>query len=403
MNIVYIAPEIPGLSSTFVYNEIFVLTRNGENVLPYTIHKNIANPQTESLRKLKAETRRLYGQGLWSCVKGNLFCLLTYRTQYLKTFVRATGDALINLSRPQIMLGIFYRFFIAGSLAKDIHNRSVDHIHAHFVHFPGDIAMYAGGITSIPFSLTAHANDIFCNFWLLKQKTRRAAFIATISEYNKRYLAELGCDVSKVEIVRCGVSYPELPAESNTESTGNRIGFIGRLVEKKGLELLIRACAVLRDEKFPFVLEVVGGGPLEAKMKELTEQLGLGDSISFLGGLPNDQVMPWLASLDAFVLPCVEDSDGDVDGIPVALMEAMVLKVPVISTRLSGIPELVVDNDTGLLANPNDVEGLARRIQLLFTQEELRESCIENAFKHVTTEFDAAKNALRLLALFRRD
>jgi glycosyltransferase involved in cell wall biosynthesis len=404
MKIAYIAPEIPGLSSTFVYNEIFALEDMGAEILPYTIHSNIENPATNELKQLKDKTQKLYGQSPLTLLKKNLSSLLNHPVKYVTTLAKAITDSCCYLSKPKIAIGILYRFTVGAALANDIHNKNVDHIHVHFAHFPADIAMYSSSISAIPFSITAHANDIFSNFWLLKQKVHRANFIATISDYNKQYLSDKGCDTRKINIIRCGAIKADYTAPRTTEVTPTpiKLGFMGRIVEKKGLETLIKACAILREKHTSFTLEVVGNGPLLDKLIQLTKTLNLIENITFHGSLDNDKAIPWIKTLDMFILPCVKDKQGDIDGIPVALMEAMMCKVPVISTRISGIPELIIDKKTGLLAQPGSSKELAEKILILANSKELRNTLTNNAYAHVTSEFNIANNVEKLYCLFRQ-
>jgi colanic acid/amylovoran biosynthesis glycosyltransferase len=158
----------------------------------------------------------------------------------------------------------------------------------------------------------------------------------------------------------------------------------------------------LREKHTSFTLEVVGNGPLLDKLIQLTKTLNLIENITFHGSLDNDKAIPWIKTLDMFILPCVKDKQGDIDGIPVALMEAMMCKVPVISTRISGIPELIIDKKTGLLAQPGSSKELAEKILILANSKELRNTLTNNAYAHVTSEFNIANNVEKLYCLFRQ-
>jgi glycosyltransferase involved in cell wall biosynthesis len=219
--------------------------------------------------------------------------------------------------------------------------------------------------------------------------------MATISEYNRDYLKELQCDTKKINIVRCGVEDFNTPT-TKKETKKHKIGFIGRLVEKKGLEYLIKACPILIESGLDFQIEIIGDGPLMQPLQKLANDLNVSDWINFHGSVDNQKTISWLSSLDAFVLPCVKDSDNDMDGIPVALMEAMIARVPVVSTKVSGIPELIIHNKTGLLAKPRDAQDLAAQIIYLFNNKETNDEILNTAHQHVINEFNIDKNALRL-------
>ena len=166
MRIAYIAPELPGLSSTFVYKEIFALEKLGLEVIPFSIHNNLTNPQEAALANLKDRTEILYARKTSRIFKDNFYSLLTSPLRYLSCLFMCIFDALENITNPRVGVGILFRFFVAGSLAKDLGHAKVQHVHAHFAHFPTDIAMYTSYLIKIPFSFTAHANDIFANLIL---------------------------------------------------------------------------------------------------------------------------------------------------------------------------------------------------------------------------------------------
>jgi glycosyltransferase involved in cell wall biosynthesis len=169
------------------------------------------------------------------------------------------------------------------------------------------------------------------------------------------------------------------------------------MVEKKGMDVLLRALAELRDKSYRIELSIAGDGPLRHELEQLAKDLGLSESVQFIGNLAHHQVKEWMHDLDAFVLACKQDANGDMDGIPVVLMEAMSQSVPVISTRLSGIPELVLDGKTGLLAEPADPDDLATRVDQLLSSTKLRDDLAAAARSHVESEFGQEVNLDRLL------
>ena len=173
-------------------------------------------------------------------------------------------------------------------------------------------------------------------------------------------------------------------------------------MEKKGVAHTLRAIAALRQQGQAVHLSIAGNGPLRASLEQLSVDLQLSDAVEFIGDIAHDRVADWLAGLDVFVLACCEDSKGDRDGIPVALMEAMQLGVPVVSTALSGIPELVVHRQTGLLAEPGDPASLARQLAALLDSAELRGDLGKAGRQHVSGEFGKDTNIARLVHYFPR-
>jgi len=252
-------------------------------------------------------------------------------------------------------------------------------------------------MAGISFSVMAHANDIFERGFLLREKAERSKKFLTISEHNLNYLRKLGLPEEKLAVVRCGVSFlrpSEWPLAE--QKPVYRIGTLGRLVEKKGVDDLLRAIAGLANVH----LSIAGDGPLREELEALARELGITAQVEFVGSLSHRAVAEWLAGLDAFVLACKQDRNGDMDGIPVVLMEAMSQGIPVISTRLSGIPELVIDGQTGLLAEPDNPEDLRRVIGRMLESAELRTVLSSEGAAHVQAEFGQDVNIARLLEHF---
>lgn len=404
MKIAYLAPELPALSATFVYNEILQLEALGVQVVPFSVHRPSSVVNELKVKSLAERTVNLYAQSKLRVLKDNLFCVIKRPTCYFKTLFMLMQDVWRVGLFSRTGLGLVYRFFFASSLARQLLANDCDHLHVHFAHIPTDIAMYASSLSSIPFSVTAHANDIYERAWLLNEKIERSAFFATISVFNKRYLEEKGGNAAKICIVRCGVDPAQFSKRTAPlEHEKMTVGAIGRLVDKKGFDTLIKAVAILKAQGKAIELQIAGSGPLTNKLQTLAVGLGLSSQeVTFLGAIPHAQVASFIKSLDAFVLPCKQDKNGDIDGIPVVLMEAMLLGVPVISTKLSGIPELVINGETGLLVSPNNEQELAAGIITLMNASDLKQCLIVNAISKVKEEFSLKKNAGRLKAMFNQ-
>jgi len=401
MKIAYLAPEIPALSATFVYNEILELSKQGVAVKPFSVHRPGHIASEVFLNELRGNVFHLYETPKSQVLLHNLIMFFTHPVGYIKALGRLISDVFRQRVFSRSALGLCYRFFYAATLAKQLQQNNIQHLHVHFAHIPTDIAMYAAPMANIGFSVQAHANDLFERGWLLKQKVARSSFFATISEFNQRFLENLHADSKKIKIVRCGVDQswqpPIKPLEQNEIFT---IGTVGRLVEKKGIDTLIDAISKLVKDDRKICLKIAGNGPLEAELKQQAKRLNLGvDKIAFLGALPHDQVAEFIAGLDVFVLPCKQDSQGDMDGIPVVLMEAMLCGVPVISTELSGIPELVINHISGLTVQPDNDEELSKAIYKLMESSDTRLHLIAGGKQRVEDEFLLNKNVAKLLNL----
>lgn len=402
MKIAYLAPEIPALSATFVYNEILQLEQLGTEVLPFSVHKPFSAVADPHLEDLKQKVIHVYEYSKLSVLWSHLLMLVKSPFRYLATIGLLLSDMLNQGVFSRNTLGLIFRFFYAGGVAKDLTQNQCQHLHVHFAHVPTDIAMYAASLSGISFSVMAHANDLFERGWLLPQKVARCAFFATISEFNIRFLADRGVETSKVCIVRCGVNSEQFTQRNNfVANLPIKIGVVGRLVEKKGIDTLIKAVVLLKEQGLAIELLIAGSGPLENELSNLTKESHLTqDEVKFLGAISHSQVAEFITSLDAFVLPCKQDENGDMDGIPVVLMEAMLSAVPVISTYLSGIPELVVNGETGLLIQPDDEHALAAAIAILNRDQSLKNSMICQAIAKVKNEFSLAGNTESLNKMF---
>ena len=403
MRIAYLAPEIPALSATFVYHEILALEEKGFDVLPISVHPPASPATEESARNLAAQTILLYPQGIATFLLSAVRCKLRHPGRYLVTALSLLSDMVSLGFFSRGAAALLYRFLAATRLALILEQHGCRHLHVHFAHVPTDIGMYAARLAGITFSFTSHANDLFERGWLLREKVARAAVAVTISDYNRRFLISQGADGAKIVIVRCGVDARRFPKESPLRSQEGKIpviGSLGRLVEKKGFDTLIAAAGILAESGENFRMEIIGDGPLLAELQAESERLGLPDNVAFFGPVANDLVPAWLGGLDLFVLACRMDSNGDMDGIPVALMEAMAAGVPVISTTVSAIPELIEPGISGLSVPPAEPRLLADAIRNMLVSDDLRRCCSAGGKLKIAAEFSEQGNIHRLSQLF---
>jgi colanic acid/amylovoran biosynthesis glycosyltransferase len=276
-----------------------------------------------------------------------------------------------------------------------------DVIHVHFVDRAATIALVAARLLRVPFSVTAHARDIFEQPVLLPEKLGAAAFVVTVSDFNREHLVR----VARVPSDRLHVLHPwvervEADVGSRRSSPDRfRILSVGRLVEKKGHDVLIEACRRLVDRGCPIECEIVGDGPLRPELESRIARLGLGSVVRLAGPLSHADVELRLREADVFVLACRVGRDGDRDGMPVAIAEAMATGLPVVSTRIGGIEELVRDG-TGLLVPPDDPDALANTIgQLVEAGAETRERMGLAGREVVAADFTVPGGVARLAGL----
>jgi colanic acid/amylovoran biosynthesis glycosyltransferase len=402
IKIAYIAPEIPALSATFVTTEILQLEKLGFSVLPISVHRPGVLASGPAEDELAQRTHYLYETQTAALLRESISLFLHEPRRFFAAQLMAIGDACSPGLNLHTRLGLLYRFMAAGKLARFLAEAGCRHLHAHFAHIPADLAMYAARLAGLSFSFTCHANDLFQRGWLLRQKVARARFTVAISDYNRQFLASRGAAQEKIDVIHCGVDCSRFsPDFSPRHNAVPRIGTLGRLVEKKGVDVLLRACSLLKDRGVAFRLEIAGDGPDRPMLDALRVKLGIADSVEFLGGLTHSRVADWMKGLDLFVLACRRDSSGDMDGIPVVLMEAMAGGTAVVSTRITGIPELISDTTCGLIAAPDDPGDLARAIGQVLIDTALRDRFRRAAVERVAREFNLVKSVERLSLLFK--
>jgi glycosyltransferase involved in cell wall biosynthesis len=402
--IAYLSQEIPSLSATFVYGEILELQNQNLKIIPISIeYPNLLDSGLDPIFKtLLAETSFIYKRPFIRVIQDNITLLLKTPGLYLVTLGMMLQDVvslgIFNLTA----LKLIYQFSQSSLVVKILLEQQCEHLHIHFAYVPTQVGMYAAAIAQIPFSFTAHANDLFERCYLINQKAERAKFVATISEYNYNFLKTRIKDVNKVKVVHCGIDLNTYQfVEKRAFSEKIVIKSLGRFVEKKGMDTLILAANELRKREIDFIIELGGSGQLNSALIELVNQYSLESQIIFAGAIPHHQVSAWLQTADLFVLACKQDCNGDQDGIPVVLMEAMALGIPVISTTISGIPELIQDGVSGFLAIPDDPLSLADEIcKALNPQNDILK--ISQVARSVIVESFNIKNTTKqLLSLFQ--
>jgi colanic acid/amylovoran biosynthesis glycosyltransferase len=305
--------------------------------------------------------------------------------------------------KPGRLLRALIACAAAAAHARTMRRLDVDHIHAHFATYPALAAWLAGRLLDVPYSFTAHAHDIYVDQLHLATLSRGAKAIAAISEFNRSFLAPyVGDAQTPVDLVRCGVipsAYAFRPRSLPVEGPVRAI-CVATLNELKGHAILLDALAGGGPELERLELDLVGSGPLEAPLREQVKRLGLERRVRFHGTRSEDEVADMLDRADLFVLASVVAGNGRMDGIPVALMEALATGLPVVASRLSGIPELVRDGETGLLAQPGDAADLARALRRVLSDPEAAMTRALAGRRLIEQEFDIERSADCMLALF---
>lgn len=386
MRIVYIVSLFPCWSETFIVREINQLMRLG-------VHIDIISLKPHSERLVHADAAELLPRVTYAADNGG------------RAFVAAFAQPIMSLREIQrIVCGLWLSpealvktlvvwWRTLGSLSA-VRAMQPQHVHAHWATYPSTAALILSERLGLPFSFTAHAHDIFVNDHLISAKLRAARFTVTISQFNLRYLADrFGADaIAGLKVIHCGVAPVRLERLAASQ-TPPLILAVGRLDPIKGFRYLIEACAELRRRGLSFRCAVIGDGPLRAELQTQITRLGLDDCVELTGARDQASVRAALQRAAVFVAPAVVAASGDRDGIPVALIEAMAAGVPVVSTAVSGIPELIEHERSGLLADAGDASGLARCIERIFCDPKLAASLADGARHKVATEFNLAEQA----------
>ena len=397
--IAYIMSRFPHLPETFILREMIALEQLGRQIELYPL---IIQPQT----LIHKETRPWIARAQYvpwlsrDVLMVNFHFAVSHPSQYFSLLWRTFWE---NLDTPKFLLRTLILFPRAVWMAKKFKEDGISHIHAHYATHPAFVAWAINQLTGFPYSLTVHAHDIFVDKPMLATKLRNATFIASISEFNRDYLIKLlGPWVrEKIRIVRCGID-PAYYSYGKNISDDKQLDIIsvGSLQPYKGFIFLIEACAQLRDLGIPFQCRIVGGGDLRPMLEQAIEKNKLEELVKLVGPRTQDEVSQLLPTANCYVQPSIITSSGKMEGIPVALMEAMVSGVPVIATSISGIPELVKEGDTGWLVPPEDVHALVGALEKVFGNHAEARKRAERGRKWVLEEFELATNVRKLNSIF---
>ncbi|MEJ5299872.1 MAG: glycosyltransferase family 4 protein [Thermodesulforhabdaceae bacterium] len=395
----------PRISETFISNEILHLERSGIDIAIFSLRQPRESFAHKHVKQIRAPVTYLpeYILPSWKTLfRANFRYFLSYPYRYLRSFSNAL-KASIAISSP--LTPTVRHFLQAGYLVQhDLFRKNIAHIHAHFAHTPTSVALYASELTGISFSFTAHAKDIYTSHPAkLMRKIARARFIITCTEYNRQYLLSLAEGLSTpIYTIYHGIDLSRFEfGPDHLPSPPFRILSVGRLVKKKGYDDLLKALRILKTQQIPFEFFHVGDGDLREQIHKMAGDLGLLDNVHFLGTLTHEDLIPLYRRSHLFVLASKIAPDGDRDGLPNVILEAMAIGIPVVATNVSAIPEAVHHEKTGILVSPENPYALAQAIKrVLFSPGDAR-SMVFEARRFVESYFDSAIWMPRLYRIFR--
>lgn len=422
--VAYVLATFPALTETFIVGEILELRRRGVPIFLYALRESRLTLQQPEAQRLVSET--YFARAPWAprLLATNLCWALRRPGRYLRTLGRLAGASWRN---PIHFLKTLFLFPQAVEFADRMLAEGVGHVHAHWATYPTTVALAVSELTGLPFSFTAHAWDVSMIRTLLPEKVRGARFVVTCTDESRRVLGELlpPAERGKVHLNYHGVMPERFTREAPPAEAPARVPVItacGALFERKGFADLVRACAILRRRGRAFRCVIVGDGPQRRHLEALIRAHGLEHSVSLTGALPQAEVIRRYAETDVFALPCLSravklrDEEADMvkaleawlerhgnvikDGIPNVLVEAMAMGIPVVSTSLAGIPELIEDGRNGLLVPQRNPGRLADAIDRLLLDPRLQRRLGEAGAADVRARFDRRRNTGALVEIF---
>ncbi len=397
--VAYMMSRFPKLTETFILYEILAVMDQGLQVELYPLQREHTTTMHPEARPLVSDAhfQPLFS---WSVLLAQLSFLRKKPRIYLKTLwdmLRANWGSLRYFAGALVFFPKTVRF--AQMMDRD----EITHIHAHFASHPAAAAFVIHRLTGIPYSFTAHGSDLHRDRHMLCEKTAEAAFVVTISHFNKQIFVDV-CGESahhKVQVIRCGVDTQVFQPRSPS-SQPFTICCIGTLHEVKGQTYLIEACQILKTRGIDFTCHFVGDGPDRDALTMQVAEAGLGEQVKFHGQKTRQEVIAFLREADVLVAPSVPSRDNRREGIPVVLIEAMASGVAVVASQLSGIPELVEHEVSGLLVTPGEPTAIAHAVERLQRDSALRQKLGDAGREKILREFDMDVNAAVLCQHFSR-
>src|SRR5436190_20695388 len=364
MRLGYLYSRYPVLSQTFCDAEMLALERLGFELEIGSVYPPLTSLRHEHIARLRAPIHYAAPQEILKILEKNAKTNGNWPRDLVDRHERKYGPGVKAEQRARNAL-YFADYF---------KRRGVDHVHVHFANRAENTAMFLKAISGIPFSVTAHGQDFMKDLGnddLLREICAAAEFVAAETDYSRDLLRQRCPDsATKIHRVYNGVDLERFPRGASTEggdyscpNTVPRVVSVGRLVAFKGFEDLIDACAELARREISFICDIIGDGPLRERLQAKIEELDLASRVNLLGSLSQDAVLEKLQAADIFALASTTDAQGATDVFPTVILEAMASARPVVSTRLAGIPELVIHGETGVLVSPGDTTALAQALE----------------------------------------
>lgn len=406
LKIAYMLGTYPALTETFVLREIGALRRRGVDIAVCAVRRSFAGQHAET-SAFGAGSECIYARpdATWRHLRTNFRYLVRRPVRYLGA-LSAFLNAAAGLA-PKEALQLLYHFVAGVGFSRDLHRLGVHHVHCHFTSAT-NMALAAHLVDGLSFSFTAHASgDLFVKPVLLDEKLARARFVVTVCEYSRHFLDSVtgfyyGGKLHRIYngLERQDGQQAQIPASRAPAAAEHRIVSVGSLVAAKGHATLLQVLGRVRARGESFQCRIIGEGPERPTLERIIRENDLGESVALVGARSLEDVYAELREADVFVLLSEIGRSGYRDGFPTVILEAMAAGLPVLSTSLSGIPEMVVHGETGLLVRERDVEGASQALECLLHSAELRRAMGHAGQRRVRDAFDLDHSAERLAALF---
>ncbi|MDA8286118.1 MAG: glycosyltransferase family 4 protein [Actinomycetota bacterium] len=404
----YLTKRFPRLSETFILDEILALEGAGVPLRLYAIADPGETVVQPDVAKVRSPVGYLRPRG--SAVRMHLRFLRSHAT-LLRRRPRRWLAVVAHIAIARRHRSTVRHFLEAGVLAVEVERIGAAHLHAAFAHGPASVAHFVHLLTGVPFSFAAHAKDLYLSSPdLLARKVAASSFVLTCSAsaaadleraVSSHWDPSVRAHTGKIVLALHGVDVERfMPTVPRAEEAPLRILAVGRLVPKKGYSDLLAALRDLADMGTAFECRIIGGGDGRGRLAGLAADLGLDGYLSFTGALPQTEIIDHYAWGDVFVQASVVTADGDRDGIPNSVMEAMACGLPVVATAVAGIPEVVQHGTSGLLVPPGQPAALAAALFEISNDAVLRRRLGGNARRHTVEHLSRADCARAVAARF---
>lgn len=388
----YVVKRYPRYSETFIVTEILAHEEAGMEVEIFSLYPPVDGHYQDIIARVRAP--------------------VTYLPPTEGKFSRFwEGVQEAALAAPGVWAGLeaargedARSVYCAALIAGEARRKGLHHLHAHFATESTAVARMAARFAGLSYSFTAHAKDIYHEDVRpaeMRRKLGDAACVITVSDYNLEYLrGTYGDAAARVHRIYNGLDLERFPWRAPADRPPT-IVYVGRLVEKKGLSDLVDACALMAGRGIAFRCRIVGDGELEPELRAQIGRLGLQETVELLGSRPQMEVIRLIQEASAVAAPCVVGADGNRDGLPTVLLEAMALGTPCVSTDVTGIPEVIRDGETGLMTPQRDPAALAAALERLLADPALRVGLSSRARGLIEKEYDIRRNTVLSRDLFR--